>query len=130
MHPTPLTNVYDQLRSYHTNIPITNTFRYGPEVEKSLNAFAQLECRRLSEELDVSKPGVGQEQKDHGLVMERLDENEGPVIQETNSQPPPHQEILDYLAVIRRGRDVSPYYKTSDDRIVHHNVKQILYDVR
>ena len=99
-------------------------------MEKSLNAFAQLERRRLSEELDASKPGVGQEQKDHGLVME-LDENVGKEdSQETKPLPPPHQEILDYLAVIKRGRDVSPYYKTSDDRIVQHNVKQILYDVR
>ena len=114
-----------------TNISITNTFRYGSEVEKSLNAFAQLERRRLSEELDSSKPGVGQEQIDHGLVMEQLDENGGKEdSQETKPLPPPHQEILDYLAVIKRGRDVSPYYKTSDDRIVQHNVKQILYDVR
>ena len=100
-------------------------------MEKCLNAFAQLESKRLSEKLDASKPGVGQEQKDHGLIMEQLDENEGKeACQETNSLPPPHQEILDYLAVVRRGRDVSPYYKTSDDRIVQHNVKKILYDVR
>ena len=117
--------------SYPANISNTNTFRYGPEVEKSLNAFAQLERRRLTEELDASKPGVGQEQKDHGLVLEQLDKNEGKEdCQEAKYLPPPHQEILDYLAVIRRGRDVSPYYKTSDDRIVQHNVKQILYDVR
>ena len=112
-------------------ILLRSAFRYGPEVEKTLNAFAQLERRRLSGELDASKPGVGQEQTDHGLVMEQMDENNGKeASQETKSLPPPHQEILDYLAVIRRGRDVSPYYKTSDDRIVQHNVKQIVYDVR
>ena len=116
--------------SYPANISNTNTFRYGPEVEKTLNAFAQLERRRLSGELDASKPGVGQEQTDHGLVMEQLDENGGKEDNETKPLPPPHQEILDYLAVIKRGRDVLPYYKTSDDRIVQHNVKQILYDVR
>ena len=72
-------------------------------LEKRLFEFARKERRRLSDALDGND----------------------------RHTRPPHQEILDYLSIIRRGKDLSPYYKTSDDRIVQHNIKgDVLYDVR
>ena len=72
-------------------------------LEKRLFEFARKERRRLSDALDGND----------------------------RHTRPPHQEILDYLSITRRGKDLSPYYKTSDDRIVQHNIKgDVLYDVR
>ena len=82
-------------------------------LEKSLTTFASEERRRLTDAMDGFNPESRRRQSSGG-------------------QGPSHQEILDYLSVIRRGQDLSPYFKTSDDRIIQHNIKggKAIYDVR
>jgi len=70
------------------------------EMNRSLQQFCEDERKRLSVELDGGE------------------------------ELAPHQEIMEYLSIIQRGNDISPYYKTSNDRFVQYNVKECVYDVR
>ena len=42
----------------------------------------------------------------------------------------PDQETVEYLAIIQRGNDISPYYKSSDDRIIQYNITGVPFNVR